>query len=181
MLFVWVRFSNNLFKNHLILYINSLRPSVTSVTELGSVTEGRPGPARHSRTSTDQARRAGCRAGSVTEGRPAFWSPARVERARPFSGSQHGRSVAWRRSAVLLQAREEEEEDRREKRREERDLEEERCAAASERKGGGGQKREEKRRREEKSVAWRRSAVLLQTREEEEEDRGEKIRREERS
>jgi len=33
----------------------------------------------------------GCRAGSVTEGRPALWCPTRVERARPFSGSQHGR------------------------------------------------------------------------------------------
>jgi hypothetical protein len=57
----------------------------------------------------------GVRAGSVTEGRPVLWSPARVE--RPFSGSQHGRSVAWRRSA-----------------------------AAGERRGGGGQRREEKKR-----------------------------------
>ncbi len=71
-------------------------------------------------------------------------------RARPFSGCQHGRSVAWRRSVALLQAREEEEEDR-----------------------------GEKRTREEKSVAWRRSVALLQAREEEEEDRGEKRRREE--
>jgi hypothetical protein len=69
--------------------------------------------------STDRARRGGCWAGFVTEGRPALWSPARVERARPFSGSQHGGSVAWRRSTALLQAREEEEEeDRGEKRRE---------------------------------------------------------------
>jgi len=62
--------------------------------ELGSVTEGRPGPARHSRTPgfppTGPAV-GGCRARSVTEGRPALWSPARVERAWPFSGSQHGR------------------------------------------------------------------------------------------
>jgi len=43
-------------------------------------------------------------------------------RARPFSGSQHGRSVAWRRSVALLQAREEEEEDREEKRRKEKSV-----------------------------------------------------------
>jgi len=108
-----------------------------------------PGPALpDSRISTNRARRGGCRAGSVTEGRPALWSPAWVERAWPFSGSQHGRSVAWKKNAALLQVREEEEEDR-----------------------------GEKRRREEKSVAWRRSAALLQTRKEEEEDKGEKIRR----
>jgi hypothetical protein len=35
-----------------------------------------------------------------------------VERAQSFSGSQHGGSVAWRRSTALLQAREEEEEDK---------------------------------------------------------------------
>jgi hypothetical protein len=40
-------------------------------------------------------------------------------RAQPFSGSQHGGNVAWRRSATLLQAKEEEEEDRGEKRRRE--------------------------------------------------------------
>jgi len=39
-------------------------------------------------------------------------------RAWPFSGSQHERSVAWKRSVALLQAREEEE-DRGEKRRRE--------------------------------------------------------------
>jgi hypothetical protein len=43
-----------------------------SVTELGSVTEGRLGPVRHSRIFTDRARRGGCRAGSVTEGRPGL-------------------------------------------------------------------------------------------------------------
>jgi len=61
-------------------------------------------------------------------GTAVLWFPARAVRARPFSGSQHGRSVAWRRSAALLQAREEEEEEedrgakrrRGEKRREER-------------------------------------------------------------
>jgi len=46
--------------------------------------------------------------------------PTRAVRARPVSDSQHGGSVAWRRSAALLQAREEEEEDRGEKRRKER-------------------------------------------------------------
>jgi len=107
----------------------------------------------------------GCRAGSVTEGRPALWSPARVERARPFSGSSTGgagMAVLW----FLARA--------------ERGLEEERCIVAGERRGGGGQRREEKKTREEKSVAWRKSTALLQAREEEEEDRGEK-RREERS
>jgi hypothetical protein len=51
-----------------------------------------------------------------------LWFPARAVQAWPFSGSQHGRSVAWRRSAALLQAREEEEEDRGEKRREEKNV-----------------------------------------------------------
>jgi len=54
-----------------------------------------------------------------------------VERARPFSGSQHGRceqAVLW----FLARA--------------ERGLEEECYAAASERRGGGGQRREEKRK-----------------------------------
>jgi len=59
----------------LVYTINSLRPSVT---ELGSITKGRPGPLW------------GCRAESVTEAQPTLWSPAWVERARPFSGSQHG-------------------------------------------------------------------------------------------
>jgi hypothetical protein len=39
-----------------------------------------------------------------------------VERARQFSGSQHGWNMAWKRSDAPLQAREEEEEDRGEKR-----------------------------------------------------------------
>jgi hypothetical protein len=75
----------------------------------------------------------GCRAGSVTEGRPALWSPPRVERARPFSGSQHGRcghgrslvpSTGGAGTAVLWFPA-----------RAERGLEEERCAAAGERRG----------------------------------------------
>ncbi len=61
-------------------------------------------------------------------GTTVLWFPARAVRARPFSSSQHGRSVAWRRSAVLLQAKEEEEEDRGEKiRREEKRREERSC------------------------------------------------------
>jgi hypothetical protein len=44
-------------------------------------------------------------------------------RARPFSGSQYGRSVVWRRSATL---------------------------PAGERGGGGGGQRREEKRREEK-------------------------------
>jgi len=118
----------------------SLRPSVT---ELGSVTEGRPSPARHSQTpgfplTGPVVGGAGPgpsqKAGRVHHRRPAgslvpctggtgtavLWFLARAVRARPFSGSQHGRSVAWRRSAALLQARKEEEEDRGKKRREER-------------------------------------------------------------
>jgi hypothetical protein len=51
-----------------------------------------PGPTLPNfRISTDRARRGWCRVGSVTEGRSALWSHARVERARPFSSSQHGR------------------------------------------------------------------------------------------
>ncbi len=74
-----------------------------------------------------------------------FGGGGRRWQGRPFSGSQHGGNVAWRKSDALLQAKEEEEEDR-----------------------------GEKRRRKEKSVAWRRSAALLQAKEEEEDDRGEK-------
>jgi hypothetical protein len=41
-----------MFFNGRILYINSLRPCVcASVTELGSITDGRPGPARKKRDS----------------------------------------------------------------------------------------------------------------------------------
>jgi hypothetical protein len=52
------------------------------VTELGSVTDWRTGPARHSRT---RARRAGCRAGSVTNRRARVAAPPgplRLWRAR---------------------------------------------------------------------------------------------------
>jgi len=52
-------------------------------------------------------------------GTAVLWFPARAVRARPFSGSQYGRSVVWRRNAAL---------------------------PAGER--GGGQRREEKRREE---------------------------------
>ncbi len=50
-------------------------------------------------------------------GTAVLWFPAWAVQAWPFSGSQHGGNVAWRRSVALLQAREEEEEDRGEKRR----------------------------------------------------------------
>ncbi len=115
-----------------------------------------------SRISTDRARRGGCQAGSVTEGRPALWSPAQVERAQPFSGSQHrrcrhGRSLVasmggtWLGGGALHccrrekrkrteEKREEEERREEEKRKKERGLEEERCVASSERRGGGGQR-----------------------------------------
>jgi len=86
----------------LILFINSLRPSVM---ELGFITEGRPGSARHFRTSgfpptgpavgvsgrVRHSRPAGslvpCTGGTGTA---VLWFPARAMRARSFSGSQHG-------------------------------------------------------------------------------------------
>ncbi len=109
------------------------------MTELGSVTDGRPGPARQkresekkrdfgfrrtgpgpalpdSRISTHRARRGGCRAGSVTEGRPALWSPARVERARPLVPSTGG---AWPGGGALRCCRREKRRRRTEERREE--------------------------------------------------------------
>ncbi len=106
--------------------------------------------------STDRARRGGCQAGSVTEGRPALWSPARVERAPPFSSSQHGRcrhdrslvpsmGGAWLGGGALRCCRREKRrrtEERKEevKRKKERGLEEEHCVATGERRGGGGQR-----------------------------------------
>ncbi len=103
-----------------------------------------------SRISTDRARCGGCRAGSVTEGRPTLWSLAQVERARSFSGSQHGRcghgcslvpstggaGTGGAGTAVFWFPA-----------RAECGLEEEHCAAAGERRRGGGQRREEKKRR----------------------------------
>jgi len=101
------------------------------VTELGSVIEGQPGPARHSRTlgfpptgpavggaGLGPSQKAGRLSGPCTggTGTAVLWFPARAVQARSFSGSQHGGSVAWRRSAALLQVRKEEE-DRGEKRR----------------------------------------------------------------
>ncbi len=123
----------------------------TSVTELGSVTEGQPGPARHSRTP-----------GFSPTG-PAVGVPGPVRHRRPAGSlvpctGGTGTVVLWFPARV------------------DHGLEEERYTAAGERRGGGGQRREEKKRREEKSVAWRRSVALLQVREEEEEDRGEKRR-----
>jgi hypothetical protein len=116
--------------------------------ELGSVTKGRSSPARHSQIFTD-------RAGSVTKGQPALWSPARVKRARPFSGSQHERcghdrslvpSTGGAGTAVLWFPT-----------WGERGLEEERCAVVGERRGEGGQ-REEKR---DLDWSWSRSESLF--------------------
>ncbi len=100
----------------------------------------RPGPELpDSRIPADWSYRGGCRAKSVIEGRPAFWCPARVEWARPFSGSQHRRcehscslvpSTGGASTTVLWFPA-----------RAERGLEEERCVAAGERRGGGGQRR----------------------------------------
>lgn len=73
------------------------------MTELGSITKGRLGLARHSRIFTDRARRGV--PGRVRHKRPAgslvpytgemgttvLWFPARAVQARLFSGSQHGR------------------------------------------------------------------------------------------
>jgi len=67
---------------------------------------GVPGQVRHRRPAGSLVP---CMGGTGTA---VLWFPTWVVRARPFFGSQHGRSVAWRRSATLLQAREEEEEDR---------------------------------------------------------------------
>ncbi len=90
-------------------------------------------------------------------GTAVLWLPARAVRARPFSGSQHGGSVAWRRSAALLQVREEEEEDRGEKRK----REEKRsawpgggalhCCRRKKRRKRTEEKRKEEKRREERS------------------------------
>jgi len=81
-----------------------------------------------------------------------LWFPARAVRARPFSGSQHRWSVAWRRSAALLQAKEEEEEDKGEKRRAW--------------PGGGALRccrREKRRRTEERKEEEKRREILIGT------------------
>jgi hypothetical protein len=52
-----------------------------------------------------------------------FWFPARAVQARSFSGSQHGRTVAWRMSVALLQPKEEEEDRGEKRRREEKRIE----------------------------------------------------------
>jgi hypothetical protein len=78
-------------------------------------------------------------------------------RARPFSGSQHRWSVAWKRSAALLQAKEEEEEeDRGEKRR----REEKRRAWLA---GGTLRccRREKRRRTEERKEEEKRREILF--------------------
>ncbi len=155
--------NQNVFKSYILILLSVChRARVLHRRPIG------PGPALpDSRISTDRARRGECKAGSVTEGRPALWSPARVERAQPFSGSQHGwcghgRSLvpstggAWPGGGALRC-----------------------CMRKKRRRRRTEQRREEKKKREEKSVAWKRSAALLQAREEEEEDRGEKRRREE--
>jgi len=126
---------------------NFIYKFTTSVTELGSVTEGRSGPpwgvpgrVRHRRPAgslvparVERARSfSGSQHGRCGHGRSlvpstggawpggevlrcsrrevlslvfsqcVLWFPARAVRARPFSGSQHGGSVAWRRSVALL-------------------------------------------------------------------------------
>ncbi len=139
----WMTF---IVQGYPIIYINSLR---SSVTELGSVTEGRPGPARHSRTPgfppTGPAVGGAGPGPSQKAGRLSSPLHGWNGHNRSLVPSTGGGSVAWRRSAALLQVRKEEEEDRGEKRREERGLEEEHCVAAGERRGGGGRRREEKR------------------------------------
>ncbi len=126
--------------------------------ELGSVTEGQPGSARHFQTPgfpptgpvvgvpgrVRHRRPAGslvpCTGGTGTA---ILWFPTRAVRARPFSGSQHrlcghGRSLVpstgCAGTIVLWFPT-----------RAKHGMEEERCASASERRGGGGQRREEKR------------------------------------
>ncbi len=155
--------NQNVFKSYILILLSVChRARVLHRRPIG------PGPTLpDSRISTDRVRRGECKAGSVTEGRPALWSPARVERAQPFSGSQHwrcghGHSLvpstggAWPGGGVLRC-----------------------CMRKKRRRRRTEQRREEKKKREEKSVAWKRSVALLQAREEEEEDRGEKRRREE--
>ncbi len=104
-----------------------------SVTELGFVTEGRPGPARHSWTL------------GFPPSRPAVGGagPGPSQKAGRLSGplhgwNGHGRSLVPSTSgagmAVLWFLA-----------WGECGLEEERCAAAGERRGGRGQRREEKR------------------------------------
>jgi len=100
-------------------------------------------------------------------GTAVLWFPAWAVRARPFSGSQHGRCEhgrflvpsmggVWPGGGALRCCRREKRrrrtKERREekKKRKERGLEEECCAAVGERRGGGGQRREEKKNREEK-------------------------------
>jgi len=115
-----------------LVSINSLR---SSVRDRARVHHRRPtGPGStlpNSRILTDRACRGGCRARFVTEGRLALWCPARVERAWPFSGSQHGRCEhgrflvsstggAWPRGGALRCCRREKRRRRIEERREER-------------------------------------------------------------
>ncbi len=124
----------------LVLNINSLRLFVCDGAWVRHRKTTRPSPnLPDSRIPADWYCRGGCRAESVIEGRPALWCPARVEWARLFSGSQHGRcehgrslvpSTGGASTTVLWFPA-----------RAERGLEEERCAAAGERRGGGGQRR----------------------------------------
>jgi len=119
----------------LVIYINSLRPSVT---ELGSVTEGRPSLAQHSRPPGFPP--TGPAVGGVGPGP----SQKAGRLSSPLHGwNGHGRSLVpstgGAGTAVLWFPT-----------RAEHGLEEEHCAAAGERRGGGGQRREEKKRREEK-------------------------------
>ncbi len=153
-----------------------------SVCDGARVRHRRPtglGPALlDSRISTDWAHCGGCRARSVIKGRPALWSPARVERARPFSGSQHGRCEhnrslvpstrgAWpggralryykRKKRRRRTARKEEEEDRGENRRREEKRRAWpgggalRCCRREKRRRRIEERREEAKRREERS------------------------------
>ncbi len=138
----WMTF---IVQGYLIIYINSLR---SSVTELGSVTEGRPGPARHSRTPGFPP------TGPAVGGAGPGPSQKAGRLSSPLHGwNGHNRSLvpstgggAWLGGGAL------------------------RCCRWEKRR------RRTEERREEKSVAWRRSTALLQVKEEEEEDGGEKRR-----
>ncbi len=97
------------------------------------MTEGRPGPAKHSRTTGFPP--IGPAVGGVGPGpsqKAGRLSGARVERGGHFlvpSTGGVGTTVLWFPA------------------RAERGLEEEHCGVASERRGGGGQRKEEKKRR----------------------------------
>ncbi len=112
------------------------------MTKLGSVTEGQPGPARHSRTPGFPL------TGPAVRGA----KPGPSQKAGRLSGPLHGWNghdrflvpstggagtiILWFPTWA------------------DRGLEDERCAAAAERRGGGQRREEKKRREENRDLDW---------------------------